>query len=59
MDVSEGRGCWMYGRGGVLWDFLDSNVYFSVISNDIDTHDDDVHVTVLSQSCLLSCIPVR
>lgn len=43
----------VYGRGGAV------GGYFSVIRNNIDTRiDDDVHVTVLSQSCLLSCIPV-
>lgn len=44
----------VYGRGGAV-----GEGYFSVISNNIDIRiDDDVHVTVLSQSCLLSCIPV-
>lgn len=63
MLVSEGlvHSSGRAGMGG-QWEGFLLGGYFSVINNDIDTHDDDdndVHVTVLSQSCLLSCIPVR
>lgn len=57
----EGQGYRRAGSCGRFW--IQVFVYFTVFSNDIDTHDDDddddVHVTVLSQSCLLLCIPVR